>query len=32
MAVAHRSEPLLALWFTKLNKVFAYGIMAMRGS
>jgi hypothetical protein len=32
-AVAARwSKPLLALWFTKLDKIFTYGILAMRGS
>jgi hypothetical protein len=31
-AVARRSEPLPALHFTKLDKVFTYGIVAMRGS
>jgi hypothetical protein len=30
--VAHRSEPLPALRFTKLDKVFTYDIVAMRGS
>jgi hypothetical protein len=29
---AHRSKPLPALWFTKLDKVFTYGIVATRGS
>jgi hypothetical protein len=31
-AAAHRSKPLPVLRFTKLNKVFSYGIMATRGS
>jgi hypothetical protein len=31
-AVAHRSEPLLALRFIKLDKVFTYGIVVTRGS
>jgi hypothetical protein len=30
--VAHRSKPLPALRFTKLDKVFTYNIVAMRGS
>jgi hypothetical protein len=29
---AHRSKPLPALWFTKLDKVFTYGIVVTRGS
>jgi hypothetical protein len=32
MAVARRSEPLSALRFTKLDKVFTYDIVASRGS
>jgi hypothetical protein len=32
VAVAHQSEPLLAIRFTKHDKVFTYGIMAMLGS
>jgi hypothetical protein len=32
VAAAHRSEPLLVLWFTKLDKVFTYGIVVMQGS
>jgi hypothetical protein len=31
-AVASRSEPLPVLWFTKLNKVCTYGIVATQGS
>jgi hypothetical protein len=31
-AVAHRSKPLPVLRFTKLDKVFTYGIVATRGS
>jgi hypothetical protein len=31
-AVARWSEPLPALWFNKLDKVFTYGIVAMQGS
>jgi hypothetical protein len=31
-AAAHRSKPLPALWFTKLDKVFTYDIMSTRGS
>jgi hypothetical protein len=31
-AMAHQSEALPVLWFTKLDKVFTYGIMAMRRS
>jgi hypothetical protein len=32
MMVAHRNKLLLALPFTKLDKVFTYGIVVMRGS
>jgi hypothetical protein len=31
-AAAHRSKPLSALWFTKLDKVFTSGIVATWGS
>jgi hypothetical protein len=32
VAAARQSKPLPALWFTKLDKVFTYGIVATRGS
>jgi hypothetical protein len=32
MVVARQSKPLPVLWFTKLDKVFTYAIVATRGS